>query len=78
MRWGAPTFRFANECTIDEFATFLQEKNNAGNPLTVYYQMATSSEETIDIPNIQTFNWGTSFKVLTTVQPSQVMVKYHK
>ena len=44
----------------------------------IYMILETPTEETIDIPEFSTIAGGTTFEVLTSVQPSQIMVKYHK
>ena len=76
LRWGAPTFRTANEITIEEFSAFLEEKNNEGNPLTIYYQLATPTEESVEMPEIYTYDGTNYFAVETIIEPTAMSVNY--
>lgn len=63
----------AKETTVEDFATWLSE-----NKASIYYPLATPTEETIELPNIPTFKGTTILSVDTNIQPSSVEVLYLK
>jgi len=60
------------------FKAWAAEQYQNGTPLIINYVLEDPIEELIDLPDIRTMEGGTTFEVLTTVPPSQIMVKYHK
>lgn len=62
--------RMLNE-DIAAFKTWLSENN-----VTIYYQMATPTEELISLPTLQTFKDTTIMSVDTTVLPSNIKATY--
>lgn len=64
--------------TVTELREWLSALYDEGKPLTYYYPMATPIEQEIEIPDFKTFEGTTTFEVLTEIQPSEIMVKYHK
>ena len=61
----------AKETTAEEFINWL-----ANNKPSLYYPIATPTEETIELPNIPTFKGTTILSVDTTIQPSNMEVVY--
>ncbi len=64
--------------TIAEWKAFLQQQNNAGNPLVVNYVLAEQSEETIDLPNIELLDGSSTLLINTEVSPSKVTLTTNK
>ena len=68
----------ANYQKLESFKTFVTEKYNSDTPFIVYYPLATPTEETIEIPEISTFDGTNIFDVETTIEPSKIVVDYWK
>lgn len=65
--------------TVDEWKAKLSTWNTNGNPLTVYYILATSAEEDITIPNLTIPDSEvTNIFVGTSLQPSSMDVTYYQ
>lgn len=69
--------------SLDGFKAWLKSQYNTGTPVTVYYQIATPTTETIEVPNIPTFKNSptirgimTSLSVDTTIKPSATNVSF--
>lgn len=77
---GSGSSRFsindANYSSIGEFKSFLKSEYDAGHPVTVWYQLATPTSETVDVPEIPTIKGTTVLDVDTEVQPSNVSITY--
>ena len=57
--------------TVDELKEYLKE-----NPITVHYILKTPTEETIELPTIETFKGVTTIDVQTDLKPSETTVEY--
>lgn len=62
--------------TVDKFKAYLAEQYTNGTPVTVYYALATPTADLIEPPEIPTFEGENVLTVDTTIQPSQMYVKY--
>ena len=69
--------------TLSQYKEFFTNQYNAGTPVTVYYQLATPTTETIEVPQIPTFRNTptikgimTSLSVDTTIKPSATNVSF--
>lgn len=69
--------------TLSQYKDFFSNQYNAGTPVTVYYQLATPTTETIEVPQIPTFKNTptikgimTSLSVDTTIKPSATNVSF--
>ena len=69
--------------TVTGFKEYLKSQYDAGTPVTVYYQLATPTTETIEVPQIPTFRNTptikgimTSLSVDTTIKPSATNVSF--
>lgn len=60
----------------DSFKSFLKSEYDAGHPVTVWYQLATPTSETVDVPQIPTLKGNTVLDVDTEVKPSNVSITY--
>jgi hypothetical protein len=49
----------------------------SANPITIYYELATPVEESIDLQQLPTFKGTTVYEVVTEVQPSNMEVTYY-
>ena len=69
--------------TLSQYKDFFSNQYDAGTPVTVYYQLATPTTETIEVPQIPTFRNTptirgimTSLSVDTTIKPSATNVSF--
>lgn len=74
--WRRNVFYNDTELTVDEWKSKLTEWNEIGNPLTIYYPLLTSREETISLPALKTFKGTNVMSVDTSIQPSNIKAKY--
>ena len=66
-----------NAVTDEAFKAYLAAQYAAGTPVTVVYQLATPTEESISAPQISTVKGTNLLSVDTAVQPSNVSIKYN-
>lgn len=71
------TIRIADSRGV-EFSTAGIQQWLADNPIEVIHALATPTEETIDIPEISTFDGTNTFGIETTVNPSEIKINYWK
>lgn len=80
MIWVFPTFGMLgniqpsvenNPAILSAFRQWLSD-----NPLTVYYPLAEPIEESIELPEIPTFNGTTTVEIDTEIQPSAMEITY--
>ena len=77
--WRRNVFYNDTELTVDEWKSKLTEWNEIGNPLTIYYPLLTSREESISLPKLTTPNSDTMDMFLeTSLQPSNINISYHQ
>lgn len=62
--------------TSKGFKEYLKSEYEKGTPVTIYYQLAEPTSETVDVPAIQTLKGNTVIDVDTEVQPSNVSITY--
>lgn len=62
--------------TVEKFKTYLASQYAAGAPVTVWYQLATSTIETFIAQQIPTLNGITVIDVDTAVKPSEISLDY--
>lgn len=69
--------------SLDGFKAWLKSQYDTGTPVTVYYQIATPTTETIEVPEIPTFRNSptikgmmTSLSVDTTIKPTATNVSF--
>lgn len=62
--------------TLDEFKTKLSEWYTNGEPLKMYYASRTPTEELISLPTLKTVKGTSIMSVDTTIQPSNMKIKY--
>lgn len=62
--------------SLDSFKSFLSSEYAKGTPVTVYYQLATSTSETVSVPRIPTFKGNCTIDVDTEVQPTNMTAVY--
>lgn len=74
--WRRNVFYNDTELTVDEWKSKLTEWNEIGNPLTIYYPLLTSREETISLPALKTFKGTNVMSVDTSIQPSNIKANY--
>lgn len=60
----------------NNFKNFLKTKYQEGDPVKVYYQLETPTEENIDVPIINTLEGTTNLKIETEIEPSYVKLIY--
>lgn len=66
-----------NYSTADEFKNNLQEQYESGNPVILYFPLATEdNSETVTLPQLKSFEDYTKIKVLTSVAPSKIEAEY--
>ena len=61
---------------LTDFKNWLNSMYNAGNPVTLYYPLATPTTETVDVPQIQIIKGDSTIDVSTTVKPVKMEVDY--
>lgn len=64
------------QSTINKFKDWLKSQYEAGTPVTVWYQLATPTTETVTVPQIPTLNGTTVIDVDTSVKPTEMYTKY--
>lgn len=64
------------QSTINKFKDWLKSQYEAGTPVTVWYQLATPTTETVTVPQIPTLNGTTVIDVDTAVKPTEMYAKY--
>lgn len=64
------------EWTVDNFKAWLKEQYNNGTPVKVWRVLQTPETESVEIPEIPTLNGTTIIEADTTVQPSEMTIKY--
>ncbi len=64
-----------NHQTVDSLKTFLTEQYNNGNPVKAIYPK-TPTEETIDLPTINTLEGKNTITVQTQIQPSDMTAEF--
>ena len=64
--------RYDNVTSIEEWKGYL-----AKNELKITYPLATLTQETIDLPEILTFEDYTNIEVLTEIAPSKIEATYY-
>lgn len=62
--------------TLDDWKAKLAEWNTGGNPLIVYYILATPTEESISLPTLKTVKGTSIMTVDTSIQSSNIKTKY--
>lgn len=60
----------------DAFKAWLKSEYDAGHPVTVWYQLATPTSETVDVPAIPTIKGNCTIDIDTEVKPSEMSVTY--
>ena len=65
-------FRTQNWAKSDDFKSWIVEKNNENKPLIIYYILATPTETSINLPNIETLDGNTTLFVNSDTQPSNI------
>lgn len=68
-------FKYENS-SLSDFKSYLTEQYAAGTPVKVWYVLATPETESVELPEVPTFNGTTVLDVNTEVKPSEVYVKY--
>lgn len=76
--WHHLFIKNTNYSNASDFKTYLQTLYSNGNPVKIYFPLATPTEETIDLPSIPTFKNTNTLEVGTTIEPSNIEVQYYK
>ena len=64
--------------TVEEFKAWLKKEYKGGTPVKIYYVLAKSTEEKINIPEIN-LNYGTNIiSIDTNIAPSETNITYYK
>ena len=77
--WHGGSFHLmiiTTQSTINKFKDWLKSQYEAGTPVTVWYQLATPTTETVTVPQIPTLNGTTVIDVDTAVKPTEMYTKY--
>lgn len=61
---------------LDSYKAYLSEQYNNGTPVTIYYELAEPTTETITLPEIPTLAGTNVLSVQTEVQPENVKIRY--
>lgn len=61
---------------ITSFKDFIKSEYDKGTPVTIYYQLAEPTSETVDVPQIPTLKGNNVIDINTEVQPSNVSITY--
>ena len=69
---------FGDYSQISQVHSHLAAEYEKGTPVTIWYVLAESEEETIEMPEISTIKGSNIIDVGTTVKPSQIGIKYKK
>ncbi len=64
--------------TTDDFKSFLASEYAKGTPVTVYYPLATPTEEEIELPDIPTIKGWNIVDVATDVKPEKISLTYRR
>ena len=65
-----------DNATVDDFKSFLASEYAKGTPVTLYYPLAEPTEESIELPDIPTFNGTTIIETDTEIPSSNIEVSY--
>jgi len=65
-----------NYSSVDKFKEYLKTLHIKNNSLKLYYQLATPIEESIELPQLETFDQITRMEVLTNTYPSKIEISY--
>lgn len=68
-------FYIANT-TLTDFKTYLAQQYAAGTPVTVWYVLAIQTEESVEVPVIDTDPGNNAIDVETTLKPSKMTITY--
>lgn len=60
----------------EAFKAWLKSEYDAGHPVTVWYQLATPTSETVTVPAIPTLKGNNVIDINTEVQPSNISITY--
>ena len=64
---------------VTQYKDFFRNEYSAGTPVTVWYQLADPTTETVTVPRIQTIrSSAATLSIDTQVQPENVTVKYRR
>jgi len=61
---------------IADFKAFIKSEYDAGHPVTIYYQLAEPTSETVDVPQIPTLKGNCVLDIDTEVQPTGMTLTY--
>lgn len=67
-----------NHQTVEDFNAFTKEQYDNGTPVIIYSLLETPTEETIDIPEINTITGTNVFDIGTKINPTVLSVNYTK
>lgn len=62
--------------TTSEFKAWLKSEYDKGTPVTVWYQLAEPTSETVDVPQIPTLKGNCTIDVDTEVKPKNMSIDY--
>lgn len=68
--------RTSNINSLEAFVQWLKSEYDKGTPVTIWYQLATPTTETVDVPQIPTLKGNCTIDVDTEVQPTDMSVTY--
>ena len=58
------------------WTTFLANKYANSSPVIIYYSLRNAVQESVTLPNITSFKDTTTYSIGTTIQPSNMWIKY--
>ena len=63
---------------LTQYKDFFRNEYSAGTPITLWYQLAEPTTETVTVPQIPTINGTTVIDVDTAVKPESMTIKYRR
>ena len=73
---GRYVFRMSDGTTLDDFKAFLASEYAKGTPVTVYYPLATPTEEPIELPDLPLEIGYNMIDVDTEIKPEKMSITY--
>lgn len=62
--------------SVEQFKEYLAEQYTNGTPVTIVYPLATPTEKSVDLPNLQLADGFNSIDVDTSVKPESMQIKF--